>query len=227
VVTVCTTSFSIQNSTFCPHTVFMCFVWISEQRAIISLYSINWLVFITETECVYCAVRTGYLNIIWVLCSIWISEQTAIISLYSINWFVFITETESVYCAVRTGSWAVSQVNVRLQSLKICFSVWLTVGSARRHLPPSPSPHYSHSSHPAHWLSLDVPPSITQKQQRFSESDRFFVDTFGYQDWLIWQVKRKKGTGCKQGDEGRKEGRKENVWLFVNPLYTLFQISMT
>jgi hypothetical protein len=31
----------------------MCFVWISEQTAIISLYSINWLVFITETECVY------------------------------------------------------------------------------------------------------------------------------------------------------------------------------
>jgi len=41
----------------------MCFVWISEQTAIISLYNINWLVFITETECVYCAVRSGYLNI--------------------------------------------------------------------------------------------------------------------------------------------------------------------
>jgi hypothetical protein len=42
----------------------MCFVWISEQTAIISLYSINWLVFITETECVYCAVRTESLNTI-------------------------------------------------------------------------------------------------------------------------------------------------------------------
>jgi hypothetical protein len=40
----------------------MCFVWISEQTAIISLYSINWLVFITETECVYCAVRTESSN---------------------------------------------------------------------------------------------------------------------------------------------------------------------
>jgi hypothetical protein len=49
------------NSAFCPHSVFTCFVWIWEQTAIISLYSINWLVFITETECVYCAVRTGYL----------------------------------------------------------------------------------------------------------------------------------------------------------------------
>ena len=50
------------DSTFCPHSVFMCFVWIWEQTAITSLYNINWLVFITETECVYCAVRTGYLN---------------------------------------------------------------------------------------------------------------------------------------------------------------------
>jgi hypothetical protein len=41
----------------------MCFVWISEQTAIISLYSINWLGFVTETECVYCAVRTESLNI--------------------------------------------------------------------------------------------------------------------------------------------------------------------
>jgi len=40
----------------------MYFVWISEQTAIISLYNINWLVFIAETECVYCAVRTGYLH---------------------------------------------------------------------------------------------------------------------------------------------------------------------
>jgi hypothetical protein len=45
------------------HTVYLwCFVWIPEQTAIISLYSINWLVFITETECVYCAVRTLYIK---------------------------------------------------------------------------------------------------------------------------------------------------------------------
>jgi len=29
----------------------MCFVWTSEQTAIISLYSVDWLVFITEMEC--------------------------------------------------------------------------------------------------------------------------------------------------------------------------------
>jgi len=48
----------IYNSTFCPHiAVFVCFVWIWEQTTIISLHSINCLVFITEMECVYCAVR--------------------------------------------------------------------------------------------------------------------------------------------------------------------------
>jgi len=56
-----TTTLTFNNSTFCPHTVFMCFVWILEQTANISLYNINWLTFTTETECVYCAVRTEYI----------------------------------------------------------------------------------------------------------------------------------------------------------------------
>ena len=51
VVTICTASLTFINSTFSPHSVFVCFVWIWEQTAIISLYSVNWLVFITETEC--------------------------------------------------------------------------------------------------------------------------------------------------------------------------------
>ena len=36
--------------------------WISEQTAIISLYSIKLTVYITEAESVYSAVRTGSLN---------------------------------------------------------------------------------------------------------------------------------------------------------------------
>ena len=36
---------TLTNSMFCPHSVFMCFVWISEQTAIISLYNFNWVVF--------------------------------------------------------------------------------------------------------------------------------------------------------------------------------------
>ena len=55
-VIICTTSLTFNNSTFCPHSVFVCFVWIWEQTSIISLNNINWLVFITETKCVYCAV---------------------------------------------------------------------------------------------------------------------------------------------------------------------------
>ena len=43
--------YTFSNSTFCPHSVFMCSVWLWEQTAIISLYSINWLVFITVTGC--------------------------------------------------------------------------------------------------------------------------------------------------------------------------------
>jgi len=41
VVTIRNTSLTFNNPTFCPHTVFVCFVWLSEQTAIISLYSIN------------------------------------------------------------------------------------------------------------------------------------------------------------------------------------------
>jgi hypothetical protein len=51
---------TLNSCTFCPHSVFMCFVCIWEQTAIISLYSINWLVFITETVRVYCAVRSAH-----------------------------------------------------------------------------------------------------------------------------------------------------------------------
>ena len=39
--TAWTARFGINSSAFCPHSVFMRFVWISEQTAIISLYNIN------------------------------------------------------------------------------------------------------------------------------------------------------------------------------------------
>jgi hypothetical protein len=64
------------------------------------LGSINWLVFITYTECL---LRGTFCPHIVFMCFVWIWEETAIISLYSINWLVFITETECVYCAVRSA----------------------------------------------------------------------------------------------------------------------------
>ena len=128
----------IHNSTFCPHSVFMCFVLIWEQTAIISLYSINWLVCVTVTECVYCAVRTVSLYTASLtfsnstfcpysvfMCFVWIWEQTAIISLYNINWLVFITR-QSVYCAVRTGYLNIIQVSFCLQTPCRCSGGWLT-----------------------------------------------------------------------------------------------------
>jgi len=62
VVAICATNLALTKSVLCPHSVFMCFVWIWEQTGIMSLYSINWLVFITERESVYCTVRTGYIE---------------------------------------------------------------------------------------------------------------------------------------------------------------------
>jgi len=54
------------------HTVYLFCVDLRTKAAIISLYSINGLVCITETECVYCAVPTGSLYIIQVMCFVWI-----------------------------------------------------------------------------------------------------------------------------------------------------------
>ena len=50
----------VQHSTILRSAPTVYFVWIWEQTAIISLYSIDWLVFITETECVYCAERSTF-----------------------------------------------------------------------------------------------------------------------------------------------------------------------
>ena len=61
-----TPGLTLKNSTFCLHSVFICFVCTSEQIAIISVCSINWPVFIIEKDDSYCAVRTGSLNVIQV-----------------------------------------------------------------------------------------------------------------------------------------------------------------
>ena len=90
----------------------MCFVWIWEQTAIISLYSINWLVGFYNWDGV-CLLRGSFYiprsaHTAVFMCFVWIWEQTAIISLYSINWLVFITETD---CLLTTTELS-HQVNV-------------------------------------------------------------------------------------------------------------------
>ena len=61
-VTLFTTRFNIKKS-YILLTNDICMFWILEKTAIISLHSTNSLVFITETACVYRAVRTGSLNV--------------------------------------------------------------------------------------------------------------------------------------------------------------------
>ena len=64
VVTVRNSNFVVKNYILRLQNTCMCFERIWEQTAIISLYSTNWLVFVTETECVYDAVRGESLIII-------------------------------------------------------------------------------------------------------------------------------------------------------------------
>jgi hypothetical protein len=53
--------FNIQQLYVLP-TLYLCVLYLSENRATCATYSINWLAFITEMKSVYCAVRTGSLN---------------------------------------------------------------------------------------------------------------------------------------------------------------------
>ena len=55
---------SLSEILLSAHSACLCFVWISEHWKTISLHCINWLVSMTETECVYCAVRAGHCDII-------------------------------------------------------------------------------------------------------------------------------------------------------------------
>jgi hypothetical protein len=55
--------FLITLYVFCIQGVFMCFVPASQETAITFLYSCNWLVFITKTQCVFAPCRTG--SVLW------------------------------------------------------------------------------------------------------------------------------------------------------------------
>ena len=77
----------------------MSFVWISEQTAIISLYSINPL--------------NAELNPICHLLALLGAHHILHVSRIRVNWLVCVTETECVYCAVRTGSSYTARFNTQ------------------------------------------------------------------------------------------------------------------
>ena len=54
---------TFNNPTFCPHSVFMCFVRISEQTAIFPLHIINSSVFIPESVCLLCGTNWMFKHI--------------------------------------------------------------------------------------------------------------------------------------------------------------------
>jgi hypothetical protein len=80
----------------------MCFVWISEQTAIVSLYSINWVVCIIETECVYCAVRTVSLYVLLVNL-----KYLTVLNNITLDNYVFNSGTET---QLGLGKWAHDRV---------------------------------------------------------------------------------------------------------------------
>ena len=97
----------VLHSTFCSHSVFMCFVWIWEQIEIFSLYSFNWLVGFYNCEAVCLLRGTFYIlrsaHTVY-LCVLYGSENkyrlfhcTALT-----DGLVFTNEMQCVYCAVRT-----------------------------------------------------------------------------------------------------------------------------
>jgi hypothetical protein len=60
VITFCTAQFNITNILRSAHTLYLCVLYVSQQTSIISLHSINWLIFITGRDWAYWAVRAEY-----------------------------------------------------------------------------------------------------------------------------------------------------------------------
>jgi len=104
----------------------MCFVWIWEQTAIISLYSINWLVAVTKAGSVWC-------NLYRTLCPqsakthqhMHITEILKVIILlcHMLVCFDYLV-MECVYCEVRTETLYIIRIN--LSVWKFMWALWLT-----------------------------------------------------------------------------------------------------
>ena len=132
-VTICTASLIFSNSTFCPHSVFVCFVWIWEQTAIISLHNINWPVFITEPDSVYCAVRTSSVSTTAVIFSFLrsdVAQSVTIPAKVSVN-----TSPVPVCCSSQIFAHCISLPNRCLSPLFIQIFSFTSNGSSRMVFP--------------------------------------------------------------------------------------------
>ena len=106
----------------------MCFVWIWEQTAIISLYNINWLVCITETECVYCEVRTGSLYITQVkFCTVRVLSQfRRLIASLSPRWPRFYSRPAHMRFVVELWHWTALSPSTSVPSVLRFYQVLQT-----------------------------------------------------------------------------------------------------
>ena len=140
-VTIYTASLTLSNSTFCPHTLYLCVLCGSENKQRLFPYTTltGWFLqqrFNPLKPSGHYMYRQFNIQQFYVLpthtvfmCFVWIWAQTAIISLYSINWLVFIT---GGVCLLRGMDWkflCIIQVKFYLQR------PWHGSGSS------SPSPH--------------------------------------------------------------------------------------
>jgi len=88
-VTICTTIISFNNSTFCPHSEFVCFVWISEKfpHSTLTNWFYNRELNLYSSLVTICTISLTFNNSTFCphsvfLSFVWISKQTAIFSLY-------------------------------------------------------------------------------------------------------------------------------------------------
>jgi hypothetical protein len=87
VVTICTTSltFTILRS---AHTLYLCFVWISERTAIISLYSTDWLVFYSRWGVFTARYGLGiYMQFRWTLPNYLHLSSLQLLRLVTLTWY--------------------------------------------------------------------------------------------------------------------------------------------
>jgi hypothetical protein len=118
-------------------TVYLCvfFLWISKQTAIISLHSLKWLVFINETECVYCAVRRVALHIVHVKLSQVFLNLTEVFLCF----FLSCKENARVKLA-KTGHGPLSSTLVCICVVRLLFVLFYVLFVCKCVLPPGNNP---------------------------------------------------------------------------------------
>ena len=99
VVTICSTSLTFNNSTFCPHSEVMCFVWISEQTELFSyttlsdrFYNIDLTLYIPVVTICNTSITFNYSTFCLYseyICVVGISEQTEIFHYTALNVWLY------------------------------------------------------------------------------------------------------------------------------------------